>query len=165
MEPAANLADALAETGLASIQDLIDMAKVGSSLMDTIAVVTQAEGPFKHWTPAEDPAEIVIDLINHYEDAPQAWRPEVRAFADLMERQLRANDHKPGWDHDVAEDLLLRLRQETQELAEAIAPGSRTTTKAWRQQVGTEAADVANFAMMIADVCGALQATGGEDVR
>lgn len=43
------------------------------------------------------------------------WRPEVIAFADLMEAQLRANDHKPGWKDDLACDLLPRLREETDE--------------------------------------------------
>jgi NTP pyrophosphatase (non-canonical NTP hydrolase) len=84
------------------------------------------------------------------------WRPEVRAFADLMEEKLRANDHKPGWKSDHPEDLLWRLRQETEELAKELAAGSRTSFCAWTARTGSEAVDVANFAMMIADVCGAL---------
>lgn len=86
------------------------------------------------------------------------WRPEVRAFADLMEAKLRANDHKPGWKGEDWWPLLYRLREETLELQEELAPGSRTDLLAWSARVGREAADVANFAMMIADVCGALPA-------
>ena len=73
-------------------------------------------------------------------------RPEVQRFALLMEAQLRANDHKPGW-HGIASPVLLhRLREETEELAEAISTANRDC-------VVHEAADVANFAMMIADNC------------
>ena len=46
-------------------------------------------------------------------------REQVQRFAVLMERRLRANDDKPGWQDDHPQEL-------------------------------------ANFAMMIADVCGAL---------
>jgi hypothetical protein len=93
------------------------------------------------------------------------WRPEVAAFADLMEAQLRANDHKPGWKGESAgADLLPRLHEEADELREALRLWAAQV--AWGSaalylpqniaKVGREAADVANFAMMIADVCGAL---------
>lgn len=97
------------------------------------------------------------------------WRPEIAAFADLMERQLRANDHKPGWKRDDPLDLLERVVDETEQLVGAvrrhIAIGkdlepSRGSDPCWRNGVahliGREAADVANFAMMVADVCSAL---------
>jgi NTP pyrophosphatase (non-canonical NTP hydrolase) len=69
-------------------------------------------------------------------------RPPVAWFANEMERQLQANDHKTGWDHMAARQLLNRLKQETIELERAIESG---------KNVAEEAADVANFAMMIAD--------------
>lgn len=80
-----------------------------------------------------------------------AWRPEVRAFADLMEAQLKANDHKPGWKGDDPNALWSRLSDEALELTEEVGDSARDPIL-----VGKEAADVANFAMMIADVCGAL---------
>lgn len=86
-------------------------------------------------------------------------RPEVRAFAELMEAALRANDHKPGWKGDHPLDLMTRMRQEAGELGVEVVAGSRTSLEAWRARVGAEAADVANFAMMVADVCGALNFT------
>lgn len=98
-----------------------------------------------------------------------AWRPEVRAFADLMEAQLRANDHKPGWKRDHWIDLFYRLREETLELYDALRDadtydtsdrGARLTREQVFVSAGREAADVANFAMMIADVCGALSPPG-----
>lgn len=79
------------------------------------------------------------------------WRPEVAAFANLMEQQLRANDHKPGWKGDEPDALFRRLVEESSELEDAIYH-----TVDGEAFVGKEAADVANFAMMIADVCGAL---------
>lgn len=97
-------------------------------------------------------------------------RPEVLAFAHLMEAQLRANDHKPGWKEEFADELFPRIQEEAEELREAIAHHGRQVS--WGEmalflpqsiaEVGREAADVANFAMMIADVCGALTTKSGE---
>ena len=118
--------------------------------------------------------------------APSGWRPEVRAFADLMEAKLRANDHKPGWKADNPFDLAKRIHHELSELEGELG---RALNKTWwpirederepwsfhrnhtyrfgdeaerslaLSKIGPEAADVANFAMMIADVCGALPIT------
>ena len=70
-------------------------------------------------------------------------RPEVLAFALEMESKLRANDHKAHWRECSLDYLLTRLEQEALELREAINCGDGV--------IG-EAADVANFAMMIADI-------------
>ncbi len=83
---------------------------------------------------------------------PMTWRPEVRAFADAMERRLRANDWKGGWQNENVWHLLGRLRGETYELEGTLPTVSRPTGPG----VLDEAADVANFALMIADVCGGL---------
>lgn len=95
-------------------------------------------------------------------------RPQVMAFARLMEAKLRENDHKGGWWHDGTDALLKRLLEETRELAALTetsgawcsAPPSAALDAVKRAEVGREAADVANFAMMIADVCGALATRG-----
>ena len=74
-------------------------------------------------------------------------RPEVRWFAEQMELQLQANDWKGGWHNDGLAPLYGRLREEMQELEYAIFPR-------WQKAAGRillEAADVANFAMMLAD--------------
>lgn len=86
-------------------------------------------------------------------------RPEVAAFAQLMERELRANDHKGGWAREHPGPLMDRLWEEARELSFYFGPGSRGDYATWAAQIGSEAADVANFAMMIADVCGALKET------
>jgi hypothetical protein len=75
-----------------------------------------------------------------------ALRPEVLAFAQAMEAKLKENDHKGGWKACTPPWLMERLREEVHE------PGSAVP-----ERVLGEAADVANFAMFIADVCGALR--------
>ena len=66
-------------------------------------------------------------------------------FGWQMSRALDANAHKGGWTGDSALALLRRLRQETDELDRAIRQ------KKLPGDIIREAADVANFAMMIAD--------------
>lgn len=70
-------------------------------------------------------------------------RDSVLAFACDMERRLRANDHKGGWQDCGLFQLHDRLFDEWRELFVAI----RT-----EENIVGEAADVANFAMMIADL-------------
>lgn len=102
-------------------------------------------------------------------------RPEVVAMAIAMERKLRDNDHKPGWKQDSAGALFERLKEEVGELGEVIAPMAEAVYRGWPDYGrggGTanwaavtlgEAADVANFAMMIADVRGALPVADTEE--
>lgn len=100
---------------------------------------------------------------------PVALRPEVLAFAHAMEAQLRANDHKPGWKYEKPLDLLDRLHAEFQELQTECR--RHQFREACSASVCKEAADVANFALMVADVCGGLDtyanqpaAPAGEDL-
>ncbi len=72
-------------------------------------------------------------------------RPEVQRFAEAMEGRLSANDHKGGWKECDYEYLLQRTLEEFQELDQAVIDGKPAT------EIRKEAADVANFAMMIAD--------------
>ncbi|MGE4334606.1 MAG: hypothetical protein AB7E55_01345 [Pigmentiphaga sp.] len=95
--------------------------------------------------------------------------PEVAAFAQAMERQLRANDHKPHWRQAGPQQLLAHLIDEVQELIEATRSYTRALEQAYSSADGCptrtevlerichEAADVGNFAMMVADVVGALE--------
>lgn len=78
-------------------------------------------------------------------------RKSVSRFADWMEFRLRKNDHKLGWSGDQNLMLHLRLMEEARELRKAI------TENAPAMVIAHEAADVANFAMMIADNAGALK--------
>ena len=84
-------------------------------------------------------------------------RPEVRAFAALMERELRENDWKGGWKGCDVSYLRDRLAQE---YAEAIlAADYYQSYGTMQERVASEAADVANIAMMLCDVLGQLAQT------
>lgn len=87
-------------------------------------------------------------------------RPEVLAFATLMEAKLRKNDHKKHWSTCDIDYLEERLEDEVDELKLAVR--ERTS-----EVVAREAADVANYAMMIADKLGGLPSARvlDEDVR
>lgn len=86
-------------------------------------------------------------------------RSSVKKFAKAMEAELSANDYKGGWGGDSAGALLRRLGQEVTELRRALnqrvhvklAAGRKERIAALRQKVLSEAADVANFAMMVAE--------------
>jgi NTP pyrophosphatase (non-canonical NTP hydrolase) len=96
---------------------------------------------------------LIADLRKRIE-ALERPRPEVRAFALLMEHELAKHDDRGEWK---AADkvagirwLYERLLDEAEEVHEAIEMGASV------RMLGKETADVANFAMMIADVAGAL---------
>ena len=71
-------------------------------------------------------------------------RHEVLWFARQMEIKLKENDHKSDYRNESLQYLSMRLTQERKELTEALK--SRDQIKIIR-----ECADIANFAMMIAD--------------
>lgn len=73
----------------------------------------------------------------------EQMRPELAMFAQYMEHKLKLNDHKGGWEKCTIEDLFNKLRREVDELEVAIKEEPSLN-------VAFEAADIANFAMMIA---------------
>ena len=75
-------------------------------------------------------------------------RPVLEWFAGKMEAKLRDNDWKGGWHQDDVSRLLPLLKGEMQELEVSLS----TRNPAPAEEVAREAVDVANFAMMIADV-------------
>lgn len=93
---------------------------------------------------------------------PVAWRSEVIAFANAMERKLRANDWKGGWKDDASGDLMSRVHQELREFIGAHLAYPRDTDK-YRADLLDEGADVANMIMMVIDVCGGLPAPPGDE--
>lgn len=78
------------------------------------------------------------------------FRASVLWFAGEMEMTLRDNDRKGGWGQCGHRWLFERLRQEVDELESAMATADN------QAEVIREATDVANFAMMIADLAGPL---------
>jgi NTP pyrophosphatase (non-canonical NTP hydrolase) len=73
-------------------------------------------------------------------------RPAVQWFAGEMEKKLKENDHKGGWGNMSFDELYLRMKKETQELLAADMMHKSPEAKI------AEAADVANFCLMIADL-------------
>lgn len=69
-------------------------------------------------------------------------RQEVQWFAEQMELTLRKNDFKGGWKHCTLKYLFGKLTEEVEELSE-------TTSN---EEMIKEASDVANIALMIADL-------------
>lgn len=83
-------------------------------------------------------------------------RPQVLVLAKAMEVKLRRNDHKGQWQAFGPGGpawFLARLREELAELEEAVRLQSENPGDAdLAYDVLFEAADVANFAAMVADV-------------
>lgn len=67
----------------------------------------------------------------------------VEQFGFVMLGELEANRHKGAWDGETVGWLLRRLKQEVRELTRAIQRDELPV------RVSSEAADIANFAMMI----------------
>lgn len=73
------------------------------------------------------------------------YRHPLLQFAKFMEDKLWRNIHKTGW-HDLSDkQLIKRMRQEIREIVIAIDAGESP------EKIALECADVANFAMMLAD--------------
>jgi len=76
-------------------------------------------------------------------------REEVQEFAESMELELMKHDDRPGWKDCDPFWLLGRLNEEVRELEIVLKDPTRDGRVT---QIREEAADVGNFAMMIADV-------------
>lgn len=68
----------------------------------------------------------------------------VKKMMLFMDKKLSDNSHKTGWDGLTLQHLSMRITQEKKELVKAIKE------KKCPEDVWEEAADVANFAMMLA---------------
>lgn len=83
-----------------------------------------------------------------------ALRPEVKWFAEQMENQLRANEHKGGWT-DQSYYLISCLNGNFNDLITAVHEVEQQDPGEWREKQRIEAtiraANVGNFAMMLAD--------------
>lgn len=83
-------------------------------------------------------------------------RKSLEWFAQEMEGKLRENDHKGGWQGCRFSELFPRLREEADELLVKAHPLKLDTvaeclTATDAHELIRECADIANFAMMIAD--------------
>jgi NTP pyrophosphatase (non-canonical NTP hydrolase) len=78
--------------------------------------------------------------------------PFVQNFSHIMEKKLSENRHKGdarGWRESTPGQLVQRIEDEVAELKEALMSKQFNP-----EAVAREAADVANFAMMVADCYG-----------
>jgi len=108
----------------------------------------------------------MLDRILNEWEAPGIWevRDTVKAFSMLMEKVLRDNDHKGGWQECDPRWLLAKLNEEVGELGKALTiqylPDGRELkdypdTNGGRGMIDNiirECVDVANVAMMMADI-------------
>jgi len=78
-------------------------------------------------------------------------REEILRFALKMEEKLKENDHKGGWNNSSISYLLSGIERETEELSYAVGQEGQVYTRKDRSNIISECADVANFAMMLAD--------------
>jgi hypothetical protein len=111
------------------------------------------------WTDVEaGRGKKVIETLEEY----TSLRPEVLAFAKLMEERLRKHDAGPRgqkrWPGVPVELLYEELAEKCSQLWSIqrgwIQPAAGRTKN---EEMTRKAADVANFAMMIADVVGGLK--------
>ncbi|WP_342761956.1 hypothetical protein [Bacillus sp. BR3(2024)] len=99
-----------------------------------------------------------IPLVN--EETEQVTKKSVIAargsivwFAEHMESKLKENDHKGGWEENTVDDLFEKLKLELIELQKELAPDLvPSSIPVWAANIIRECSDIANFAMMIADV-------------
>ena len=79
----------------------------------------------------------------------------VRWFAEEMEKELKTNDSKGSWEDEDVLWLFGRLLEEVEELRVILeqSDGMESSCPDYKDvpDIISEAADVANFAMMIAD--------------
>jgi hypothetical protein len=79
-------------------------------------------------------------------------------FVQQMERKLRENNFKGTWTTESLHDLFRLMIVETHELSDEIHCTSPRDF-AWAERVALEAADTANFCMMIADLARSMVAS------
>jgi hypothetical protein len=93
--------------------------------------------------PPVPPINITINVNSGEENLP--LRPEVLDFAMNMETKLLKNEHKGGWGGMTIEELIAHIEDELGELKAAIHLNLSA------EEVRFEAADTANFFMMLAE--------------
>lgn len=75
----------------------------------------------------------------------EQYEHDIRRFVDAMVYKLRIHANKGRWEDCNVSDMLPRLKDEAGELEQAIIEGNT-------MEILAEAADVANFAMIISSI-------------
>ena len=79
-------------------------------------------------------------------------RPEVARFALEMERVLKENDHKSGWDEMSIHQLFSRIKDEFEELQMEYVLWAHTASQIrgkHKEKMCKEAIDISNFCMFL----------------
>jgi len=135
-----------------AITDVIRLAEKKVARGGKIGPATEA-----HIAKAYKTADRILAALSAT-PAQSGWRPEVKAFADLMEAKLREHDARKGaqgWKGMHWQPLLDMLGEHLHKFDDRLQSAQGPA------QAGRDAADIANLAMMIADVCGALPQNEG----
>jgi len=113
------------------------------------------EGNAPDGSPDLEPGVVVIEEVGGGDTSgdhgdPSSYIPveyagDFRRFTDAMAYKMVLNKHKGRWEDVNLEEMLKRLKDEVDELEEAI--GTKNMV-----EILLEAADVANFAMIVASV-------------
>ncbi len=110
--------------------------------------VCNTTGPSVYPVPDDDAAIAAwnrrVEPIGNSDELP--IRSEVKTFAEFMEVSLKLNDYKGGWRNKTPDWLMSRLKDEVQDLQAAL------DFALYNEEKIGECVDVANYAMMIADV-------------
>lgn len=87
----------------------------------------------------------IANFVQQMGPTPQP-RKDVMEFAHDMEKQLKSNEHKGGWNRSQAEFLSRELQRNFVKLASEIDKADKD-----KHEIIIRCANIANFAMMIAD--------------
>lgn len=91
-------------------------------------------------------------------------RPEVRRFAEAMEERLQGHDEKGGWKDSQPLYLLDLVHSKFYRLQDALRKEVFGRGTPCPQQIVLGAIDMANYAMMLLDVCNLLPSSPEESV-
>lgn len=109
---------------------------------------------------SDEDIETLKETTSFLDSLKDEEREELKWFSKNMEQKLKENDYKGGWDDVTVNFLLERLDCEFKELQNIINEFISDTGRSvedglllpiYPQDIVRECADVANFAMMIAD--------------
>jgi hypothetical protein len=89
--------------------------------------------------------ECIANFVQQMEPYPKP-RKAVMEFAHDMEKQLRVNDHKCGWDSASYEFLSERILANSYSLYSEFSKEVKD-----KKEIAIRSANIANYAMMIAD--------------
>jgi len=133
--------------------DNLTAAELREQFVDAMRVINDLRADLERVTGERDEAVAECEKLRKDAERWRSLREPVRLFATVMEGKLRQHDAHRQWDDSDVDWLRDRVNVELSELDEAL---ELILTKHGPVDCAREAADVANYLMMIADVTGGL---------